>query len=145
MCYYCSMEREPIFEGQVEPEPVEKIEDGETPSEQLRLLVESLGFVESAEMVEIKGELVAEWSVEAESRYHLAGESIATEASGATGQISLILQMAMVQIEAGQIELATENLADALEYADNMGDEELGDQIHAIKKILTAKSVIDEK
>jgi len=130
------MEKEPVFEGPKTSESAERADKYTLPTEQLRLLIESLGFTESDEMVETRSKLVAEWSLESESEYHILGEAIADEAAGVNGQISLILQMARVQMEAGQTELAVENLADALDYADNMGDEELGDQIHAIKKIL---------
>ncbi len=92
-------------------------------------LPETLGFVETEELGQLRGQLVEAMSAGADvkelaTRYHLLAEEVVNQREGddfAKAQIGLIVQMGLIRRDGGRSENYAEDLQDALTYADNMG------------------------
>lgn len=99
-----------------------------------------LGFTETPELSEVRGQLVEALASEVErvgvlaAHYHLVAEGIVEQHQGAEyikAQIALIIQIGLIKRDAGKIDGYLEDLKDALDYAWN---ERLEDVVAILEK-----------
>lgn len=116
------MEREPKPE-QFNPHAIER-------------LPQTLGFTETQELSQLRGQLVEAIAVDSEkirelaTQYHLLAEQVINQHQGENfvkAQIGLIVAMGLIQREGDRIDDYVEQLKDALTYADNMGFKDIVD------------------
>ncbi len=95
---------------------------------QVDTLPETLGFVETEELGQLRGELVEAIAADSEevkelaTRYHLLGEEVVNQQEDedyAKAQIGLIVQMGLIRRDGGKVDQYKEDLQDALTYAWN--------------------------
>jgi hypothetical protein len=116
------------------------------PEASLESLAQSLGFVETPAMTELRLALVAEPDVEVRKsrlvEYHDLGIEVCVaqkddEAYG-KARIGLTVAMARLYLETGFPDGAADALDDALVDADNLGYTEIGDQIATLANGIAA-------
>lgn len=97
-------------------------------------LPEVLGFTETQELSQLRGQLVEAIAADSEevrelaTQYHLLAEEIVNQRQGeefTKAQIGLIVAMGLIQREGGRIDDYVKELQDALTYANNMGLEDI--------------------
>jgi len=114
--------------GPVNPE-VGQEKSGEAEGSPIDSLPESLGFTETEELRQIRGELVEAMAggadtVELTTNYQSLGEEEVGKHEGidfSKAQIGLIVQMALIRRDGGRWDACLNDLQDALTYAENMG------------------------
>ncbi len=114
------------------------------PKEPVEALPETLGFVETPELVELRGQLVEAIASgrgetkELATRYHLLAEEVVNQREGADyakAQIGLIVQMGLIRRDGGRVDHYAEDLEDALTYAWN---ERLDDTVATLEAAIEA-------
>ena len=104
-------------------------ETAKTPELGIGDLPEVLGYQETEEIAQLRGQLVEAMLHGADTKdlanqYQLLAEVVVNQRRGndfIRAQIGLTVQMALIRHDGGRIEACVEDLENALEYAENLG------------------------
>ncbi|AHB41961.1 hypothetical protein RAAC3_TM7C00001G0088 [Candidatus Saccharibacteria bacterium RAAC3_TM7_1] len=137
------------------PEQLPQSAEQETQSQEgFEALAGKLGFIETAELGQLRSALI-----EANERgdeeairllteqYQTQGEAIVDQQQGsayAAAQIGLIIATATLRRDIGKVDLALEDLKNAAEYAENMGMDEVAAELLASSEIADALAPFED-